>query len=105
MLAGLPRAPSRFNPRTDPQAAAARTTRGAGRHGRDRRHYPGAGHRGREQNTIFGALGGGWFADWAAAQADAQIPPGTDAVLRATLDSRTQTWPKPACAGCSMGLE
>ena len=30
--------------------------------------------------------GGGWFADWAASQAQALVPPGTDAVVHSTLD-------------------
>ena len=37
VLAGLPRAPSRFNPRVDPSRRRRAGARGAGRHGRDRR--------------------------------------------------------------------
>ena len=92
VLAGLPRAPSRFNPRTDPQAAAAR--------GRDvLAAMVSAGAITQAQadaaarQIVFRPhpTGGGWFADWAAKQAEAVVPPGTDAVLRSTLDARLQT--------------
>jgi penicillin-binding protein 1A len=92
VLAGLPRAPSRFNPRTDPQAATARA-----------REVLAA----MVQTGVIGQAeaddaarrikfpprppGGGWFADWAAAQAQSLVPPGTDAVLRSTLDARLQS--------------
>src|SRR5208337_2740369 len=32
----------------------------------------------------------GWFADWTADQAQALVPPDTDATLRTTLDARWQ---------------
>jgi penicillin-binding protein 1A len=91
MLAGLPRAPSRFNPRTDPRAAATRA-----------REVLGAmvanGVLSAEAAAAAGAqihfsnrrAGGGWFADWAAEQAEKIVPEGADAVLRSTLDSRLQ---------------
>ncbi len=91
VLAGLPRAPSRFNPRTDPAAAAAR---------------------GREVLAAMAATGAiskqeaelaasqiafpqrpstaGWFADWVADASPTLIPAGSDAVLRTTLDPRLQ---------------
>jgi penicillin-binding protein 1A len=91
VIAGLPRAPSRFNPRTDPQAAAARgrevlaamvatgdITEQAAAAAASQMHF--TPHR----------QGAGWFADWAAAQAEPMVPPGSDAVLRSTLDSRLQ---------------
>jgi penicillin-binding protein 1A len=91
VLAGLPKAPSRFNPRADPQAAAARgrevlaamvETGVIGQAEADDA----------SRRIAFPArpAGGGWFADWAAAQAQALVPPGTDAVLRSTLDSSLQ---------------
>jgi penicillin-binding protein 1A len=92
VLAGLPRAPSRFNPRTDPKAAAAR--------GREvLAAMVAAGAITQAQSDAAGRqiafrphpTGGGWFADWAATQAETVVPPGTDAVLRATLDSRLQS--------------
>ena len=91
VIAGIPRAPSRFNPRTDPAAAAAR---------------------GREVLAVMAETGaitkaeadqaaaqiifaprpatGGWFADWAAENSAPMVPPGADAVLHTTLDSRLQ---------------
>jgi penicillin-binding protein 1A len=92
VLAGLPRAPSRFNPRTDPKAAAAR-----GREVLAAMVAAGAITQAQadaaSRQIVFKphATGGGWFADWAASQAEASVPPGTDAVLRSTLDSRLQT--------------
>ena len=92
VLAGLPRAPSRFNPRTDPSAAAARAREvlgamvDAGMIGQaeaddaaKKIKFPGR------------VAGGGWFADWAASQAQAIVPPGTDAVVRSTLDLPLQS--------------
>jgi penicillin-binding protein 1A len=92
VLAGLPRAPSRFNPRTDPQAATARAkevlaamvangslTAEQARAAGDKIHFT-AIHQ-----------GGGWFADWAAALGEPMVPAGDDAVLRTTLDSRLQS--------------
>jgi penicillin-binding protein 1A len=91
VLAGLPRAPSRLNPRADPKAAAAR---------------------GREVLAAMAETGviteaqakaaaaeirfppppvaAGWFADWASEQAQPLLPDGADAVLRTTLDQRVQ---------------
>jgi penicillin-binding protein 1A len=92
MLAGLPRAPSRFNPRANPAAAAART---------------------REVLTAMADTGaitperaraeaakisfpkvtrqpGAWFADWASDQVQSVLPPDRDATVRTTLDQRLQ---------------
>ena len=92
VLAGLPRAPSRFNPRTDAAAAAAR---------------------GREVLAAMADTGAiskadadaaaaqiafpprpstaGWFADWVADASATIVPAGADAVLRTTLDPRLQS--------------
>jgi len=92
MLAGLPRAPSRFNPRSDPDAAVARTKQVL---------------TAMVENGAITALQAqqataairlptsppiapGWFADWAADQAQPLLQPGTDATLRTTLDRRLQ---------------
>jgi penicillin-binding protein 1A len=91
VLAGLPRAPSRYNPRADPQAAAAR-----GREVLAAMVETGAISQA-EADAAAGRIrfpgrvaGGGWFADWAANQAQTLVPPGTDAVLRSTLDAPLQ---------------
>jgi penicillin-binding protein 1A len=91
VIAGLPRAPSRFNPRENAQAAGARArevlaamvatgdiTQAAATAAAAQMHF--SAH----------PQGGGWFADWAAAQAQPLVPSGSDAVLRATLDGRLQ---------------
>ena len=92
VIAGLPRAPSRFSPRVDPAAAAAR---------------------GREVLAAMADVGvitpaeaqaagaqiafpprppaaAGWFADYAAEQAQSLLESGADAVLHTTLDARLQ---------------
>jgi penicillin-binding protein 1A len=92
VLAGLPRAPSRFNPRADPAAAAARA----------RQVLTAMADTGAitaaEAKTAMGqiafspppALAAGWFADWAADQAQSLAPPNADATVRTTLDPRMQ---------------
>ncbi len=91
VLAGIPRAPSRLNPRNDPSAAAAR--------GRDvlaamadtgaiTKAEAGAA----SAKIVFSGrpAAAGWFADWAAEASQALISPGADAVLHTTLDTRLQ---------------
>ena len=91
VLAGLPRAPSRLNPRADPKAAAAR----------GREVLQAMADTGAITPAQAVAAGGaisfaprpapaGWFAEWAAERAAALVPPGADAVLRTTLDPRVQ---------------
>jgi penicillin-binding protein 1A len=92
VLAGIPRAPARFNPRADPHAAAARAREvlaamvetGA---------ITAAQAQAAAAQIAFTPLakGGGWFADWAANDAQRLVPPGTDAVLRSSLDGKLQT--------------
>ncbi len=92
MLAGLPRAPSRFNPRSDPSAAAARTrevlaamvetgaiTAEQARAAAAQIAFPPA-----------PPLASGWFADWVAEQAQSIAPENADAIMRTTLDPRLQ---------------
>jgi penicillin-binding protein 1A len=92
VLAGLPKAPSRFNPRADPKAAAAR-----GREVLAAMVETGvigqaeADDAARRIKFPARPPGAGWFADWAAGQAQSMVPPGTDAVLRSTLDTRLQS--------------
>jgi penicillin-binding protein 1A len=92
VLAGLPRAPSRINPRTDPAAAAAR----------GREVLAAMAHTGAITDAAATAamaqiafpparpLAAGWFADWAADQAQSLAPPNADAAVRTTLDPRLQ---------------
>ena len=91
MLAGLPRAPSRFNPRADPRAAAARARQVLAamvETGVVSQEAATA-----ASDTIPAApvtRTGGWFADWVSEQAEAMVPPGHDAVVRTTLDRDLQ---------------
>jgi penicillin-binding protein 1A len=92
VIAGLPRAPSRFSPRVDPAAATARAkevlaamvetgdiTAEQARTAAAQISFP--------PPTANGA---GWFADWAAERVQSLLPNGADAALRTTLDSRIQ---------------
>ncbi len=92
VLAGIPRAPSRLNPRADPAAAANR-----GREVLAAMAQTGAISEAEAQaasaQIAFPPAGGaaaGWFADWASEQAQTLLPPGADAVVRTTLDPRLQ---------------
>ena len=91
VLAGLPRAPSRINPRSDPVAATARA----------KEVLAAMANTGAISAAQAAAIGGqiafsprpataGWFADWVADDAQAAIPTGSDAVLRTTLDPKAQ---------------
>jgi penicillin-binding protein 1A len=91
MLAGLARAPSRFNPRTSPDVAALRTRQVLAA-------MVAAGDITAAQAEAAAAqiapaprpASAGWFADWIMDQAAARIPPDQDAVVRTTLDSGLQ---------------
>jgi penicillin-binding protein 1A len=92
MLAGLPRAPSRFNPRNDPVAAT----------GRAREVLAAMADTGAitaEQARMAASqialpapsqLATGWFADWVAESAQSQVPVNADAKVRTTLDAHLQ---------------
>ncbi|HVZ07286.1 transglycosylase domain-containing protein [Rhodopila sp.] len=92
VLAGLPRAPSRFNPRSNPAAAAARA-----REVLAAMVEAGAITAAQAQEAAAqiafppSPVAPGWFADWVAERSQALVEPGHDAVLRTTLDSRYQT--------------
>ena len=91
VLAGLPRAPSRFNPRVNPSAALGRA-----KDVLDTMVASGA-ITAEQAATAAGQISfpptptaHGWFADWVAEQSQLLVAPDTDAVLRTTLDSRDQ---------------
>jgi penicillin-binding protein 1A len=91
IIAGLPRAPSRFSPRVDPEAAAAR-----GREVLAAMVDNGAitleqAQQAAAQIAFPTYSAGGWFADWAAARSEALLPESADAVVHTTLDARLQT--------------
>ena len=91
MLAGLPRAPSRFNPRHDPNAAAARTREvlaamvATGSITEEQSRQAAA-----QINVSMAGGTSSWFADWAAERAQSLLPIGADAIVRTTLDARSQ---------------
>lgn len=91
VLAGIPRAPSRFNPRVDPAAATARAkdvlqamveagalTPEAAREAAAQIRFP-------PRPSVAG-----YFADWISDQVEPLLPPGADAQVHTTLDSRLQ---------------
>jgi penicillin-binding protein 1A len=91
VLAGLPRAPSRFNPRANPNAALAR-----GKEVLAAMVAAGAITAAQAQDAaariVFppSPVSPGWFADWIAEQSQSVLAPDADAVLRTTLDNRDQ---------------
>jgi penicillin-binding protein 1A len=91
VIAGLPRAPSRFSPRVNPEAAAAR-----GREVLAAMVETGAITAAQAQAAAAQIrfpprpATAGWFADWAAERAEAALPAGADAQVRTTLDLRSE---------------
>jgi penicillin-binding protein 1A len=92
LIAGLPRAPSRFSPRVDPQAATARARQVL-------QAMADAGSISQADADLAGAsiaiprrgnTGAGYFADWASDRAQSAVPIGEDAVANTTLDGRMQ---------------
>jgi penicillin-binding protein 1A len=92
VLAGLPRAPSRLNPRVNPSAAVARAvevleamadtgaiTPAQAMQEAERIRFPAAPSR-----------DAGWFADWVREGIAERAPPTADLLLRTTLDARLQ---------------
>jgi penicillin-binding protein 1A len=92
VLAGLPRAPSRFNPRANPGAALAR-----GKEVLAAMVDSGAITAAQAQDAAAriafppSPVAPGWFADWIAEQSQSVLAPDEDAVLRTTLDNRDQS--------------
>ncbi len=92
MLAGLPKAPSRLNPRSAPDAATARTVEvleamaetGAITPQQARAEAERINPRARPSR------GAGWFADWVLEEVPTRFPDSADLMLRSTLDSRLQ---------------
>lgn len=92
MLAGLPRAPSRINPRTNPTGAIARCKEVLAA-----MVDTGAITSAQSQAAIASialppnpTISPGWYADWVAEQATTLLPANADATLRTTLDRGIQ---------------
>ncbi len=92
MIAGLPRAPSRFNPRVDPDAAAARTREVLTAMAETGALSPLAAQLAASQIAVAGRQPGvaGWFADWVSERVQSALPEAADAVVITTLDGRVQ---------------
>ena len=92
MLAGLPRAPSRINPRTNPTGAIARAKEVLAA-----MVDTGAITPAQSQAAIASialppnpTISPGWYADWAAERASLLLPENADATVRTTLDRGIQ---------------
>jgi penicillin-binding protein 1A len=91
VLAGLPRAPSRFNPRVNPAAALARGKEVLAAMAENGSITAEQAQAAAAQIAFPPApLAPGWFADWIADQSQTLLAPDADAVLRTTLDGRDQ---------------
>ena len=92
VLAGVPRAPSRLNPRADPAGAAARGRQVLQAMAETGAITPAEAQAAAAQIAFPPASGpaAGWFADWASEQVSAVLPPNADAAVRTTLDPRLQ---------------
>jgi penicillin-binding protein 1A len=92
VLAGLPRAPSRFNPRTNQDAAAARAREVLGAMVDTGAITAAQAQQATAQIAFPSAppISPGWYADWVADQAQSLLPANADAVLRTTLDPQIQ---------------
>jgi penicillin-binding protein 1A len=91
VLAGLPRAPSRFNPRVNPAAALARAKEVLGAMVASGAITAEQAQAAADRITFAPSrVSPGWFADWIADQSQSLLAPDADAVLRTTLDSRQQ---------------
>ncbi len=93
VLAGLPRAPSRFNPNTNASAATARAKEVLNAMV-DTGAITAAQAQAATAQIAFPptpATAPGWFADWVADRAQSVLPANADATVRTTLDNRIQT--------------
>ncbi len=92
VLAGIPRAPSRLNPRADPEAAAARAREVLAAMAETGAISIAEAQAAAAQVAFPPSNGPAapWFADWAAEQAQAALPLDADATVRTTLDPRLQ---------------
>jgi penicillin-binding protein 1A len=92
MLAGIPRAPSRFNPRVNPDAAMARAREVLNAMAETGAITAAQAQKAASDMAIAPRPGvaGGWFADWAAELAQSVVPLDADAILGTTLDAKLQ---------------
>ncbi len=92
VLAGLPKAPSRYNPRVNPTAAVDRAIEVLGAMV-ETGALPPAAAMAEAERLYFPPVpsrDAGWFADWVRDGIGDRAPPTSDLLLRTTLDSRLQ---------------
>jgi penicillin-binding protein 1A len=92
MLAGLPQAPSRYNPRTNPEAAMARAAEVLSAMVETGAITDAERTRAMEEMRPppRPSRQGGWFADWVLERVPSRFPGSQDLVIRTTLDPRLQ---------------
>ncbi|MGG5810759.1 transglycosylase domain-containing protein [Falsiroseomonas sp. CW058] len=92
ILAGLPKAPSRLNPRSAPEAAAGRAAEVLAAMAETGAITPREAALAAEQIRIppRPSRDSGWFADWVMDDLGTRFPGNADLVLRTTLDLRMQ---------------
>jgi penicillin-binding protein 1A len=92
VIAGLPRAPSRFNPRVDPQAAATRAREVLAAMAETGAITQQAAQAASAAISFAGHPAGvaGWFADFVSERVQSALPEAADAVVQTTLDGRVQ---------------
>ena len=92
VLAGIPRAPSRLNPRADPAAAAARGREVLAAMAETGAITAAAAQAASAQIAFPPVTGSAapWFAAWASDQVQAALPADMDATVRTTLDPKLQ---------------
>jgi penicillin-binding protein 1A len=92
VLAGLPKAPSRLNPRANPEGAAARAATVLAAMVEAGAITAAEAARAREELRIppRPSRQGGWFADWIFEEVPKHFPGPEDLVIRTTLDPRWQ---------------
>ena len=92
MLAGLPQAPSRTNPRTNPEGAIARANEvlRAMAENQAITEAQRAEAQGSMALPARPGNGGGWFTDWVMETVAGRLPELRDVTIRATLDPRWQ---------------
>lgn len=92
VLAGLPRAPSRLNPRVNPSAAVGRAVEVLEAMVETGALSPAAAMQEAERLRFAAAPSrdAGWFADWVRDGLAERAPRGSDVLLRTTLDPRLQ---------------
>jgi len=92
VLAGLPRAPSRLNPRVNPSAAVGRAVEVLDAMAETGAITPAQAMTEAERIRFARppSRDAGWFADWVRDGLAERAPPGADLTLRTTLDGRLQ---------------